>query len=86
MHNFKANSLFLAHAGGLFYFGLYGQINSYEIFLNLGSISHYVSLFCMCYEATNVSPIFLCVNPMSDGGRGVDCVCSFENKLQECQF
>ena len=41
-------------------------------------------IMLVCFAC--VSPIFLCVNPMSDGGRGVDCVCSFENKLQECQF
>ena len=34
---------------------------SYEIFTHLGSVSHYVGLFSVCYQATNVSPSFLCV-------------------------
>ena len=34
---------------------------SYEIFPYLSSVSHYVSLFSVCYQATNVSPSFLCV-------------------------
>ena len=34
---------------------------SYKIFPYLSSVSHYVSLFSVCYQATNVSPSFLCV-------------------------
>ena len=34
---------------------------SYEILPYLSFVSHYVSLFSVCYQATNVSPSFLCV-------------------------
>ena len=34
---------------------------SHEIFPYLCSVSPHVSLFSVCYQATNVSPIFLCV-------------------------
>ena len=34
---------------------------SYVMFPYLFSVPRYVSLFSVCYQATNVSPIFLCV-------------------------
>ena len=34
---------------------------SHEIVPHLGSVSHYVCLFSVCYQATNVSPSFPCV-------------------------
>ena len=34
---------------------------SYEIFHYLSSVSYNVSLFSMCYQATNVSPSCPCV-------------------------
>ena len=34
---------------------------SYEIFPFLCSLSHYMSLFSVCYQSTNVSPSFPCV-------------------------
>ena len=33
---------------------------SYEILTHLGSVSHYVSLFSVCYQATNVSKFSVC--------------------------